>query len=378
MTGLNVTKSYPVFLVILFLIILFLVIDAGGPVRAKDVWRGVDLSYVNEMEDCGAVYRVNGKARDPYTIFADAGANIVRLRLWHTPDWTGYSTLADVKKSIHRARQNGMRVLLDFHYSDDWAHPGKQLVPSAWEEISDKRIMARHIYDYTLAVLGDLHQEGLVPDFVQVGNEINTQLMLHEEVAEDAPIDWSQNVWLVNAGIAAVRDFSDKTGNPVQVMLHIAQPENVERWFDAAIEAGILDFDLIGISYYFKWSRWPFARIGDAIGHFIEKYRKDVVIVETAYPWTLQANDSAANLLGSDSLIAGYPATVGGQRELLLELMRSVRKAGGLGIVYWEPAWVSTKCTTRWGQGSHWENAALFDYQNSQLHAGADFLTARP
>ena len=104
-----------------------------------------------------------------------------------------------------------------------------------------------------------------------------------------------------------------------------------------------------------------------------QRYDKDVVVVETAYPWTLGSNDPAANLLGEDSLIDGYPASIDGQARFLEALAAAVRDAGGLGVIYWEPAWISTECSTRWGQGSHWENAALFDF-DGRLHDGARFL----
>ena len=157
-------------------------------------------------------------------------------------------------------------------------------------------------------------------------------------------------------------------------MLHIAQPENVGTWVDAAAEAGILDFDIIGLSYYAKWSKMPFNRIEEAIRRLHQRYGKDVVVVETAYPWTLRYNDRAHNILGADSLIDGYPATKDGQRRMLIDLMNAVLRGGGLGVVYWEPAWVSSRCRTRWGEGSHWENAALFDFYPGNLHRGADFL----
>lgn len=339
-------------------------------------WRGVDLSYVNELEDCGAVYRVDGRVDDPYRILSAAGANVVRLRLWHTPEWTDYGTLADVKKSIRRAKQAGMEVLLDFHYSDDWAHPGKQLRPAAWRDAATPDELAARLGRYTRDVLGELSDDGLLPEYVAVGNEINTDLLIDEEVAEDRAIDWERNVVLLNAGIAAVRAIAERAKTAPAVMLHVAQPENVERWFDGAVDAGIRDFDLIGVSYYPKWSSTPFAEIENAVQGFRRKYGRDVVIVETAYPFTLEGKDAASNLLGEDSLIDGYPATEAGQRQFLIDLTQAVLDGGGLGIVYWEPAWISTGCGTRWGEGSHWENAALFDFRD-RLSEGADYLRHR-
>ena len=105
------------------------------------IYIGADLSYVNEIIDCGGQYRENGSIVDPYKLFAQKGANIVRLRLWHTPDWTDYSDFDDVKKAIRLSRANGMQVLLDFHYSDTWADPDHQIIPQAWSQINELAIL---------------------------------------------------------------------------------------------------------------------------------------------------------------------------------------------------------------------------------------------
>lgn len=353
--------------------VLVLLSLTGAAAKAELPWRGVDLSYVNELEDCGATYRDAGGRSDPFAIFAEAGANLVRLRLWHSPDWTAYSTLDDVSKSIRRARAHGLRVLLDFHYSDDWAHPGKQLVPAAWRDLDDGA-RARALGDYTERTLMTLARDGLLPDVVQVGNETNTDLLIETEIDERTPVRWSRNAPLINAGIAAVRRVARREGADIAIMLHVAQPENVVRWFDGALAAGVDDFDLIGVSYYPRWSSTPFTEVGPFVADLRTRYQRDIVIVETAYPWTLEAQDTAHNLLGDDALVAGYPASVDGQRRWLLDLQDAIRDNGGLGLVYWEPAWISTRCKTRWGTGSHWENATLFDSDSSMLHAGAAFL----
>jgi arabinogalactan endo-1,4-beta-galactosidase len=147
-------------------------------------------------------------------------------------------------------------------------------------------------------------------------------------------------------------------------MLHIAQPENVLPWFDAATKASVKGYDLIGISYYKKWSKWDLAQLKQTISEAKARYGKDVIVVETGYPFTLEGADTAKNLLGEDALIPGYPATPEGQRKFMVDLTQLTLDAGGIGVVYWEPYWVSTKCGTRWGKGSDWENATWFDYKN--------------
>ena len=342
---------------------------------AGEFWFGADLSYVNEMEDCGGVYREDGTVKDPFVLFADHGTNLVRVRLWNDAEWTDYSDLADVKKTIRRSREQDMQVLLDFHYSDDWADGDKQIIPKAWAHIEDTQELAQALYDFTLETLLELDREGLLPEMVQVGNETNPELMRGPEDGSE-PIDWKRNAALLNAGIRAVRAAARQAGKPIRVMLHIAQPENVLPWFAAARDAGVSDFDQVGVSYYRRWSSEGFEGLSDTLKEVKRRYPdSEVILVETAYPWTLEYADEAPNLLTENTLMDGYPATVEGQTAYLQDLTQLVIHAGGSGIVYWEPAWISTSCSTRWGQGSHWENATFFDFRNgNELLPSIEFI----
>ena len=336
--------------------------QAGQP---APFYFGADLSYVNEMEDCGAIYRKDGQARDPYGLFAEMGTNQVRVRIWHDPEWTNYSDLDDARETIRRARAAGMEVLLDFHYSDDWADGDKQIVPKAWRSIRDDTpALAQAVYDYTFSTLRALDAEGLTPDQVQVGNETNPEMMGEADWKTTRPgINWERNAALFNAGIKAVRDAGAQSSIQPLVMLHIAQPENVEPWFADAWKHGVTDFDLIGVSYYRKWSTQGLDGLEQTITRLRHRYPAEVVVVETAYPFTTDSADNSPNLLGQDSLLPGDPATYEGQRQYMHDLTQRVKFAGGVGVVYWEPAWVSTPCSTRWGQGSNWENATYFDWR---------------
>ena len=351
---------------------------AADTPAAPERFAGVDLSYVNEIEACGAQYRLDGKLRDPYELFAEAGANLVRLRLWNNPTWTNYSTEPDVTRSIERAHKAGMHVLLDFHYSDDWADPQQQRIPAAWAaDIDDADKLAQHVYEYTRDVLARLNERDLLPYMVQVGNEINSQ-MLRAPDTTGVPIDWMRNAKILNAGIRAVREVKAKDGASPKVMLHVAQPENVEPWFAAAATAGVRRADYIGVSYYPKWSKLNLPQAQAALTRVRKRFNTDIIIVEVSYPFTLRdAGDHAANLLGGDSLLKGYPATLAGQNRFMNDVVKMVLGAGGVGVVYWEPAWVSSGCKTRWGTGSHWENATLFDFtMKNELTPAASFLRA--
>jgi arabinogalactan endo-1,4-beta-galactosidase len=342
-----------------------------GPIQAQapELYLGADLSYVNEVEDCGAVFRKDGKKVDPFKLFAAEGANIVRIRIWNDASWTRYSNLADVKKTIARSKAAGMQVLLDFHYSDDWADGEKQIIPKAWVGLTNEQ-QARVLHDYTLGILTALDRDGLMPEMVQVGNETNSELAGSKK---GDPINWTRNAMLFNAGIKAVRDAGARS-KIARVMLHIAQPENVEPWFEAAEKAGITGYDIIGISYYRKWSSMDLAGLGRVLARVKQRFGKDVIVVETAYPFTNENADKSGNLLGPDTLIPGYPATPQGQLKYLVDLTKLTVENGGSGVIYWEPAWVASSCKTRWGTGSGWDNATFFDQRSHEALPAFDWF----
>ena len=339
-------------------------VNTETPASKLDFYYGADLSYINEMIDCGAIYRNSQNVvEDPYSIFSNAGTNLVRVRLWHNPTWTNYSDYQDVLKTIRKAKEAGMQVLLDFHYSDTWTDPAKQQIPAAWKDaINDKEKLGSLLYEYTYKILTDLAGEQLLPEIVQVGNEINPMILQGEELVW--PIDWDRNAYLINKGIEAVRQVSEEQQKEVGVMLHIAQPENALWWFKEATENGITDYDWIGLSYYPIWSEYDLNTVGPVFKTLINEYKKRLMVVETAYPFTMDNADTANNILDNEALISGYPASQQGQLDYLNQLKKNIQDAGGEGLVYWEPGWVSTKCNTLWGQGSHWDNATLFDHNN--------------
>lgn len=345
------------------------------PAPEQAFLRGADLSYVNEMEDCGAVYLdATGAAKDPYAIFSDAGTDLVRLRLWHQPTWTDYSNYNDVVKAITRAKSAGMKVLLDFHYSDDWADPAKQEVPAAWlPVVNDMTALGDSVYNYTLRILSQLNDLDLLPEYVQVGNETNSEI-LQDPAGSYLTINWDRNAFLLNKGLAAVRAAATAADKEIATMLHVAQPENALWWFAEAKENGLTNFDWIGISYYPLWSDVALDDLPTAINTLTTTYNKQLMVVETAYPYALNNQDGANNILGEDAAVAGYPISEQGQYEFLKALEEKIKAGGGKGLIYWEPAWVSTSCSTRWGQGSHWDNATLFD-QNKKVLKGMDYYS---
>jgi len=340
---------------------------------------GADMSYVNEMQDCGVVYKENKVQNDPFSILEGHGGNIVRLRLWHTPSWydnlnegNRYSDLADVKHAISRAKQNNLEVLLDFHLSDNWADPSKQLVPNAWLSVVDNtEILKDSLYNYIYQTLTDLNNENLLPELIQIGNETNKGILLSPEDNSIWTLDWERNATLFNHAIKAVKDVEVTSGKEIKIMLHVAGPSNAEWLIDGFINQGVTDFDMIGLSYYWAWHQ-P-TTISDA-GEVIQTLRtlcpeKEVVIVETGYIWTTDWNDSASNII-TETHPDYHPASPINQRDWLIDLTQEVINSGGKGVIYWEPFWVSSDCFTQWGQGSHQEHATFFDFNNNLLIPG--------
>ena len=329
----------------------------------SELYLGADLSYVNEMIDCGGIYRSNGAPVEPYQFFAKKGANLIRLRLWHNPDWTNYSNFEDVRRAMKKVKENNMAVLLDFHYSDNWADPSKQVIPSAWSNIKDLNVLKDSLYSYTYNTLQKLLDSQLVPTIVQIGNEINSEILQPNDSVRSS-INWERNIALLNTGLDAVKDFSKNNGVSIQRMIHIAQPENGLWWFRDATQHGLGSYEWIGLSYYPKWSKYKFDSLSIALDSIKRTYEKRVMIVEVSYPYGMVNVDSASNILGEDSILPKYPATPDGQLDFMKKLVQVTLDGGGEGVVYWEPAWISTNCKTRWGKGSHWENATFFDAAN--------------
>lgn len=359
---------------------------ATAQTEQKLTYYGADLSYVNQIEEHGGVYKDDGEQQSPYVIFKNHGANLVRLRLWHNPTWTKevygadgtkmYSDLKDVEVSIRRAREQGMEVLLDFHYSDTWADPAAQDVPAAWANITAANVLEDSIYNYTFKTLRYLNGKGLMPELVQIGNETNCGL-LFTDASEGFPTcnvcegKWVETGAVINRAIDAVRDVADESAIKTKVILHIADPKNVKWFFDnLTTTGGVTDFDIVGFSYYPLWHTTVTPdKLSETIAGFKSAYNKDVMILETAYPWTMEAQDSYTNLFGSDPILPGYSYTRQGLGKLLRDMAQEVHDGGGLGMIYWEPAYISSNMRDTWGTGSSWENCALFDFSGNTIPA---------
>jgi arabinogalactan endo-1,4-beta-galactosidase len=307
---------------------------------------GADLSYVNQLLDYNAVYKSGGQVTNPYKIFAGSGTNLVRLRLWHNPVWTKtiyepdlnhmYNDLADVEKAIKAAKAEKMSVLLDFHYSDDWADPDGQPIPDAWKNIKTIAVLKDSVYNYTFKTLKYLDQKGLMPELVQLGNETNCGI-LYTSALSGFPSgyvcgssSWTNFGEIIKSASKAVSDVRNTSSIKTKVILHVADPKNIDWWFTALSSKGGVasEYDMIGFSYYPLWhdesTTVTIDNLSDLVSSIKSKFKKDVILLETAYPWTTAFDDSNNNLFGNETPLTNYPFTQQGQYDLLVKLTVSV------------------------------------------------------
>ncbi len=355
--------------------------------------KGFDLSTLPEVERCGGKFYQNGVERDAMAILRDHGANWVRLRLWndpYTPDGRPYGAgLCDLPLVLgmaRRAKTMGLKWLLDLHYSDFWADPGKQTVPKAWRGMGEEQL-EQAVYRYTADVLCACRANGTPPDMVQVGNELSNGLLWQEGKAPN----WDNIARLVLAGVRAVREFDAS----VPVMVHLdngGRQELYRTWFDNYFARGG-ECDVIGLSYYPYW-HGRMEELAANMAMVAERYRKDLIVVETSVGFSMQSYADKEHLAenarkGSAvrpklAQIAGYEVSPQGQCAFvrqLLDVIDNVPNGRCRGFFWWEPAWIPVP-GSGWAEqpgweyvqeegpgGNEWANQTLFDYDGNILPA---------
>lgn len=351
----------------------------ASPPRAMDLIRGVDLSTLPALESAGKSFSDAAGTRAAEQILADHDMNLVRLRLWVNPP-TELNTLADVAAMARRVKQANMKVLLNLHYSDFWADPTHQETPAAWQG-QDLRTLAATVREYTKSVVATLDQQGTPPDIIQIGNEVSTGMLWPQgRVYADGRERWGEFATLLRAGIEGARAGASP-GHVPKIMVHIEQGgdhDTAQRFYDHILEHDV-DFDLLGLSYYRYW-QGSLSDVQRNLDNLAARYGKPIMIVETAHPWTLDDQDGRANIIGpSHSLPPEYPASPEGQAFLVRDLLSMVARVPGnlgLGVVYWEPAWIPG---VGWkpGEAAVWDNQTLFDPAGRAL-ASIDAMRVTP
>jgi arabinogalactan endo-1,4-beta-galactosidase len=334
---------------------------------------GADISSLKKSEDMGGVYRyADGSEADALEILKDRGMNYARLRVWVDPA-DGYHDKAELLGMAARLKEAGIKLLVDFHYSDNWADPGKQIKPAAWEDY-DFEELKQAIYDHTYDVCSSLVAQGTPPEMIQVGNEINAGMLW-----PDGDYNHMDNLAdLLKEGYRAVKDCSPST----LVMLHIAEggDNDLARWWFDNMTRREVPYDVIGISYYPFW-HGSLAELQYNLNDITARYDKDVIVVETAYAFTDQEDDFLENIAAPAMATPGYPFTPEGQRAMLRDVMavvRAVPQGRGLGVFWWDAVWTAVAGngwdSTDPESGNAWENQALFDFDDRALPALDEFL----
>ena len=375
---------------------------------SDDFITGVDVSsYISERLSGVTYYDWDGNELDDagfFKLLADSGVNWVRIRVWNDPydeDRNGYGGGDnDIEKAVTMgkwATDAGMKVLVDFHYSDFWADPAKQDAPKAWAEMTLEEKKTA-IYDYTYESLNKLMDAGVDVGMVQVGNETNNGMC--------GETDWADKCELYNAGSSAVRAVD----SDILVALHFTNPESAGSYASIAKQLydNNVDYDVFASSYYSYW-HGTMDNLTSVLKNIADNYGKKVMVAETSYAYTLEDGDGHENTVKSkeSDLVDGYPATVQGQANVVNDVIQAVANVGsaGIGMFYWEPAWIpvqyayedgvlstdileanKTKWETYgsgwassyaveydpddaglWYGGSAWDNQAMFDFNGNPL-----------
>lgn len=304
--------------------------------------KGMDISTLLGEEACGAKYYDFGEEADLLDILKRYGVNSVRLRLWNDPyDEQGNPYGAgtnDLDKTIcmaKRAKASGMGFLLDYHYSDFWADPGKQIVPKAWQGYGPEQL-EEAVYEYTVSTMTALREAGVAPTMVQVGNELTNGLLW----PTGQKPNFDQLAKYINAGIRGVREVDDQ----VKIMIHLDNGgfnEMYVEWFDHFMERGE-DFDVIGLSYYPYW-HGTLDQLEYNMRDLAKRYQKELVVAEVSMGFTMEdyrdrEGDPDKRLKGmatKPELVENleYPMTPKGQADFMEDIMHRIKSVpGGLAF----------------------------------------------
>ncbi len=332
-------------------------------------YKGMDLSFQSELESYTIDYKdENSNPINLLDYVSENGTNLIRLKLWHTPQ-DGQNGLADVKTYASRVKAKGMDFLLDFHYSDYWADPSNQNPPEAWQNMTQNEIRVA-IYEYTKDVVLQFKNQNTLPDIIQIGNETDSGFLWnYGKVWNEFSDNWSNYAALVNEAISAIKDVD--TEDRIKIMLHHSSVENAIFFFNELSEFNV-DFDIIGLSYYPQFQTKNLNVVQSKLNELVTTFNKDLLIVEVAYPFTLDWNDNSTNFIGSNNQILDeFEASPSGQKAYLEWLTNTIKELPnnrGIGFCYWAPDWVAFSGNEQTStSGSAWENQCMFDFDFKAL-----------
>lgn len=373
-------------------------VNDGEPIR------GVDISSILAVENAGVTFcNEYGRKQDIFRTLSEHGVNYIRVRVWNEPyDSRGNSygggncdlyTAAEIGR---RAAKYGMKLLVDIQYSDFWADPEKQTRPKYWIQ-HDHETLKGEIYKYTSWVLETISEAGGNIGMVQVGNETNCFFC--------GETDMYKICDLFASGDQAIRDFD----RSVLIAHHFANPSTgYYAWYAQVMDECNLDYDVFATSYYPYWHGTT-ENLTTVLKEIADTYNKYVMVAETAYPYTSEDGDTFGNAVSedSDSAVFRYDVSVEGQAQCLTDVFQAVANVGekGIGVFYWEPAWLGVngisweeqsslwkKYGSGWATdyaaeydasvtgsgGSSYDNQALFDFEGNSLKSLQVFRNIYP
>ena len=355
--------------------------------KRKDFMMAVDASMIKKVLDAGGVYyNEEGREQDVFEILALNGVNYLRVRIWNDP----YSPIGvqgggdmDLETAFwiaSRARRVNMRIILDLHYSDTWADPETQTKPYDWELLTFSELVDA-VRDFTYEAVKYFKERGVVPEMIQIGNEINNGLLWPDgRLLWNDPSSYDRVAELLKAGIAGAK-AADKY---IQTIIHLADGGKTaifESFFEE-MEKRKVKYDIIGASFY-PFYHGKLSALQDNLNTISERFKKPVFVAETSYAYTLTPHDHAANIFGpNQEESGGYLATIQGQATAIrdiIEVVANVPKNRGLGICYWEPAWLPVR-GAGWaeaGTKATWSNQAFFTYGGRALPSLKVFKAVR-
>lgn len=360
---------------------------------------GADVSTLIAEEQSGVkYYDENGKEQDLLLTLAQNGINTIRVRVWNDPydaEGNGYGGgNNDVDTAIEigkRAAGYGLSVMVDFHYSDFWADPLKQMAPKAWEGMTaeEKRTAA---YDFTYESLKKMLDAGVNVSMVQIGNEITNGL--------SGETKWSAMSHILTGGSEAARKLSAEYEKDIRIVVHFTNPEDAGKYdrYAQMLKKFEIDYDVFASSYYPYWHGTT-ENLTQVLKEIAEKYGKDVMVAEVSYAYTMEDGDGFGNTISEDAVCElPYPVTVQGQADCVRDVVQAVVDTGdaGIGVFYWEPAWIPVPDNsdaprqTLWQEygsgwasvysseydpedagvyygGCAWDNQAMFDFDGHPL-----------
>ena len=330
---------------------------------SDDFILGMDASCVPALEAGGVkYYDHDGNEKDVYQILSENGINYIRVRVWNDPfdaDGNGYGGgNCDIENAVkigQRATEYGMKLLVNFHYSDFWADPAKQMVPKAWKGM-DIDTKAEALYQYTKDCLQKLVDAGVDVGMVQIGNETNGAMCGENSSALGG---WNRIMQLMSAGSKAVREVCPEA----LVAVHFANPEKITNFesYGKNLEYYQVDYDVFASSYYPFW-HGTLDNLAAVLSNIAETYGKKVMVAETSYAFTAEDTDFYGNTIDEGGgIVKDYPFTYQGQANLVRNVIDTVanKTTNGIGVFYWEGTWIPSG-------GESWEeNSVLWETYGS-------------